>query len=133
MTRQELRVYLNGVLDGTGMPAEAAVAFMEVLEAKAPGGKGLPNALGPRFNGDGFYWLFIYLFEKLGLVDTGFTCMSGPLTAKGVEVLAALREARAEDETLLNLVGEFCEHGFFPGECFDGSYTGRIHVCEGNP
>lgn len=111
MTRQELRVFLQGWFCGCGSP-EKAVARLRDLLALHPLHSNRPafDALVPD---DGFQYLLLYTLDHLELTEHGGTVGGGWLTAKGQAVLEALNREQADGFEALT--ASACIHGYAVG------------------
>lgn len=108
MTRQELRVFLDGWFCGCGSPDEAA-RFLRDLLALHPlyDHRAEFVALVPD---EGLQYLLLYTLDHFDLAEHGGSIGGQWLTDKGTAVLAALNREAEDGFEALN--AEACMHGY---------------------
>jgi hypothetical protein len=117
VTREELRVFLDGWFCGCGEPEAAAVELLALLRAhplhQDRAGMKLIEDLG-----DGRAFLVLYTLEHFELTEHGGIVSGGWLTDKGRAVMEALEreeagfDAEREEMPFDALFGPHCAHGF---------------------
>jgi hypothetical protein len=108
MTREELRVFLQGWFCGCGNPDDAAKTLHDVLAAHVARDRDTLTALLPDV---GVRHLLLYTLDHFGLTEHGSSVEGAWLTDKGTRVFEALvREAPDNFETLTE--GDVCIHGY---------------------
>ena len=113
MTREELRVFLEGWFCGCGNPDDAAARLCDLLtfhplyENRGEFERLVPDS--------GIQHLLLYMLDHLGLTEHGGSVMGAWLSDKGKDVLTALERERSDNFEILT-EGDICMHGYTFGQ-----------------
>ncbi len=108
MTKQELRVFLQGWFCGCGSPEAAASTLRDIL-ALHPLYTHRPE-IEQLIPHDGLQDLVLYTLDHFGLTEHGGTIGGGWLSEKGTAVLEALN--RESGDGFVTLTAMACMHGY---------------------
>ena len=126
MTTEALRVLLDDFFCGCGEPEQAAAALLLTLRDSIKHRKaGAKGHIETNIPDSGTRYLFLYLFDQLGLTEHGTGISSFWLTELGNDVLGALERELAKDG-FASLFTDRCAHGFLidgdtEHNCFEGA------------